>query len=169
MSCCNRAPTTSRSHPAGARGLRGPDGAAALVTLRLFDRDRYFWSDWLLWVIGRQGDPPPSHHHHHHPFCFYAPWGCICSSAIGRFPCGGKAPDKWVWLVSANQRPPPVFGRQGESAGTPPPYLLGTSDGASKDHPGKLVSQQNGEIWAFLRVKSHLSSWRVSYPFVFFK
>lgn len=67
-------------------------------------------------------------------------------------PGGEKAPDKWAWLSSANQRPPPVFSRKVECAGAPPPYLPSTSDDVSKDHPGNFgVLQQNVEKCPFRR------------------
>lgn len=44
------------------------------------------------------------------PSCLYEPCEVgICCALIGRFPGGEKAPDKWAWLASANQRSPLVF------------------------------------------------------------
>lgn len=50
------------------------------------------------------------------------------------FPGGEKAPDKWAWLASANQRPTPVF----RAPGPPPFYLPSVSMMVRGDNPGKL-------------------------------
>lgn len=66
---------------------------------------------------------------------------------------GEKAPDKWAWLVSANQRSTLVYKRKGEWIGIHP-SMLTKCLGRCEDHPSK-VHRSSAESWkelfSFLR------------------